>query len=467
MTEEFRKWVGVRDYNDTQMFLDRLARARYSIRCAQMEMHGMPLDVEAAMNLGRNHDYARDELINSLLSKGFAFYERRPFNGYGPGEWVQKYDAFAEHLKSRKLDSGWPMTDTGKLKMDTDTLKEFEEDEGIFELRETSKAIRQIGWFRPGGSQKVQEGVGSDGRLRVFLAPFGTQTARNAPKPSKGYIPAMSSWLRALVSPPEGYGILGIDYASQEFALAAVISGDSNMMSAYNSGDPYLAFAKLVGAVPQTATKKSHEKQRDIAKSTVLGLQFGMGSDKLSKKLTLDSGTTFTKEMAEEQILMHKKAFPDLWEWRKSTIGFYRRRKWLMLPDGWFLLGDNPSDLSAANFPIQGTASSILRRAVENAHTLGIGKHLMSPLHDAIYGVCRIEDEKTFGDILSKSMNDAVVDTIGDAIVVRQDRDFYPHGKPWVPKKGMRWYDEFSKYFGYFETHADAERKVSEWLAES
>jgi hypothetical protein len=53
-----------------------------------------------------------------------------------------------------------------------------------------------------------------------------------------------SVWLRGLIKPPPGYGIAYIDWAQQEFGIAAALSGDPLMMDAYRSGDPYLAFAK-------------------------------------------------------------------------------------------------------------------------------------------------------------------------------------------------------------------------------
>ena len=51
-------------------------------------------------------------------------------------------------------------------------------------------------------------------------------------------------------------------YAQQELFIAAVLSNDPNMIEAYQSGDPYLAFAKLAGAVPADATKETHGNHR-------------------------------------------------------------------------------------------------------------------------------------------------------------------------------------------------------------
>ena len=47
-----------------------------------------------------------------------------------------------------------------------------------------------------------------------------------------------------------------IDWAQQEFGIAAALSGDTVMMEAYRSGDPYLAFAKQAGAAPADAPRR-------------------------------------------------------------------------------------------------------------------------------------------------------------------------------------------------------------------
>src|SRR6478672_9966146 len=57
------------------------------------------------------------------------------------------------------------------------------------------------------------------------------------------------------------------------------------MLAAYKSGDPYLAFAKQAGAVPQDATKQSHSAQRDLFKACVLAVQYGMGPDALAARI--------------------------------------------------------------------------------------------------------------------------------------------------------------------------------------
>ena len=448
-----------------EQFRDRYRAARYtrglwSVQCALMEERGIPLDVEGARHLGDNYALARDEIIQDLLAKGHApFFQR-----VGRGDWVCKYEAFAEYLQRKGLATGWPLTDSGKFSMENDVLKDMEGDEGIRDLREAMKAIKQLAWFRPEASEKVWRNVGSDGRLRVFLSPFGTQTGRNAPAPSKGYIPAMSSWLRALIRPPEGRAIIGIDYASQEFATAAIVSGDQGMMEAYRSGDPYLHFAKLTGSVPPDGTKKTHKFERNLAKSTVLGLQYGMGAAKLARKLTVDTGKVFTEAQARQQIEAHRLAFPRLWSWRDGVARTYERKHCVGLPDDWLLLGDNDSPLSVANFPIQGVGSTILREAVRLAWEDGIGEWLLFPLHDAIYMEAPADLAEQFRDRLDSCMHRAVVNILGDKLEVRRDSDIHYHQDTWVEEKGEAWFRKLRHNLAWREKPSDRWEKMRSWL---
>ena len=59
------------------------------------------------------------------------------------------------------------------------------------------------------------------------------------------------------------------------------------MKQTYASGDPYLEFAKLAGAVPPDATKKSHLKERALYKETVLAVNYGMGEESLAERIQL------------------------------------------------------------------------------------------------------------------------------------------------------------------------------------
>jgi hypothetical protein len=79
--------------------------------------------------------------------------------------------------------------------------------------------------------------------------------------------------MRGLVRPDEGRGLSYIDWSQQEFGIAAALSRDSEMQAAYESGDPYLSFAKQAGAAPPEATKETHPEVREFYKTCILALQ--------------------------------------------------------------------------------------------------------------------------------------------------------------------------------------------------
>ena len=142
--------------------------------------------------------------------------------------------------------------------------------------------------------------VGSDGRNRTSLWAFGTKTSRNAPKATE-YIFGPSTWLRSLIKPADGFAVAYVDWSAREFAVAAVLSGDEEMIKSYLSGDPYLAFAKASGAIPSTATKQSHPQARDVYKLCSLGILYGMQA----RGLATYSGQTV--EVAERILESHRR----------------------------------------------------------------------------------------------------------------------------------------------------------------
>ena len=57
------------------------------------------------------------------------------------------------------------------------------------------------------------------------------------------------------------------------------------MLAAYETGDPYLAFAIQAGAAPPGATKQSHAEVRELYKQCVLAVQYMMGAESLSQRI--------------------------------------------------------------------------------------------------------------------------------------------------------------------------------------
>jgi len=463
-----------------QMTEEELRRAQglrgsYIASIAKMEAVGFPVNKAQILALRKNYDKARDEIIQDLVDNYFPFFVRQKKNQKDLlGEWVDKYSAFVQFVTDRGLLDTWPRTvdeDTGKptdrLSREDKVLSGYDGIPEIHAYRQASKLLNQLGWFKePDEGKRKKEGdfldsIGSDGRQRAFLGPYGTQTGRNAAKASR-FIPAMSSWLRCLIQPEEGWVICGIDWASQEFGIAAALSGDASMLEAYRSGDPYLYFAKKAGAVPSNGTKAEYSTERDLFKATTLGLQYGMGKDKLAVKLTVDTGRLVTVEEADRLIQLHKKVYPAYWKWLDRISDYYEKKKVLKLWDGWALLGDNENFLSIRNFPTQGTGSSTMREAIRRAHEAGL--HVVTPLHDAIYILYRPDTQPDAPDILSRCMDEAVQAILGDKITIRQDRALHEAGHIWVEAKGRKYLEMLGKYLEPMDSKEDQKARLLETI---
>jgi hypothetical protein len=84
--------------------------------------------------------------------------------------------------------------------------------------------------------------IGSDGRNRCWLNPFGTKTGRNNPSTNRELL-GLPHTMRSFMKPGPGMAIAQVDIGNEEIGIAAALSGDPVLMEDYRSGDPYLQFA--------------------------------------------------------------------------------------------------------------------------------------------------------------------------------------------------------------------------------
>jgi DNA polymerase I-like protein with 3'-5' exonuclease and polymerase domains len=210
----------------------------------------------------------------------------------------------------------------------------------------------------------------------VLLSAFGSRTGRNQPSNSK-YIFGPAVWLRGLIRPEPGMAVAYIDWEQQEFGIAAALSGDQAMMEAYQSGDPYLAFAKQAGAVPPDATKHSHKATRELFKACVLAVQYGMGEVSLAQRI----GQPVAK--ARELLALHRQTYPMYWAWSQAAVDYAMLHGYLFTVFGWEVhVGPDANPRSLANFPMQANGAEMLRLAAIRATESGV--LVCAPVHDAL-----------------------------------------------------------------------------------
>ena len=173
-----------------------------------------------------------------------------------------------------------------------------------------------------------------------------------------------------------------MDWAQQEFGIAAALSGDPAMQAAYLSGDPYLTFAKQAGAVPADATKQTHGPTRELFKACVLGVQYGMEANSLAGRIGQPP------IVARDLLRAHRETYRPFWRWSDAAVDDAMLTGSLHTVFGWHIHvgSENPNPRSLRNFPMQANGAEMLRLACCLATERGI--EVCAPVHDAVLICC-------------------------------------------------------------------------------
>lgn len=334
-----------------------LLRGRYQIAIAVMEHRGIPIDIELLHRLREHWQTIKKHLIGRVDPHGDV-YEGQTF----------KAERWVRYLREDGI--AWPSLPSGLLALDDETFRQM-----------AKRHPKEVGKFQElrhslGKLRLESLAVGTDGRNRCLLSPLSSRTGRNQPSNSE-YIFGPSCWLRSLIKPTSGNSIAYVDWSQQEFGIAAALANDVNMLEAYRSGDPYLAFAKQARAVPETATKQSHKRERALFKACALGVQYGMGAESLAASIgeQIDFG--------RQLLRLHKQTYPKFWHWSASAVDHAELLGFLTTVFDWRLhVGADANPRSLANFPCQANAAEMLRLACCLMVERGIG--LCAPIHDAV-----------------------------------------------------------------------------------
>lgn len=333
-----------------------LLRGRYMAAVARMEHVGVPIDTDA-LTVFKNNWHTVQERLIERIDKDYGVYDGRTFKSGRWAAWLAAHDI------------PWPLLPSGELALDDDTFREMARAyPAVAPIRELRTTLAQL---------RLNElAVGSDGRNRCMLSAFGSKTGRNQPSNSK-FIFGPSAWLRSLIRPEPGMAVAYLDWSQQELAIAAALSGDKKMQDAYQSGDFYLTFAKMAGAVPPDATKDSHAAVREQFKTVALSVLYGLSAEGLARKLNVPP------VRGRDLLRMHKDAFRQFWRWSDAVQDEAILAGRLRTVFGWTVhAGDKPNPRSLRNFPMQGNGAEMMRLACCLATERGI--RLCCPVHDAL-----------------------------------------------------------------------------------
>lgn len=391
-------------------------RGRYMRAAAYMEHYGIPIDVETFNELRHFWFTIQDDLIAEINAD---------YGGVYDGNRSFSQERFAAWLVKSNIP--WPALEDGHLDLEDDTFREMEK---AYPIVAPLRAVRNmLSEFRLG---KIT--VGRDGRNRTVLSAFRSTTGRNQPSNDK-YVFGPSAWYRGLIMPPPGCAVSYLDFEQQEFAIAAALSGDPNMMEAYRSGDPYLEFGKQVGGLPEWATKETHTQIREGFKQTALGVQYGMSEWGLSRKLRalgLDGSAAHAKNL----LCMHHDTYREFWKWSEGAVHFAILNGYLVTTLGWIVHVDQHTrHRSLANFLMQANGSEMLRLAC--CLMIEAGLEVCGPIHDAVL-VCAPIDRIEKDVALARQLMGEASKVILNGFEVRTEEVTFRHPDRYMDERRGR-----------------------------
>jgi hypothetical protein len=333
---------------------EALLRGSYMKADAWMVHRGIPVDKPLRDDLATHWEELRGAMIDDLNTR-YPVFEKRVFKQELLARWMEKNEICY-----------WPRTPSGLYSTEKEVLRAMSERcPAAEELCSTKITLNQLKTF--------DLAVGDDWRNRCMLSAFRTKTGRNAPSNSE-FVFGLNAAFRSLIKPGPDSALVYLDFGGQEFAIAAYLSGDKNMISAYESGDPYSEWARRTGAMP---TEGNHPQIRAVYKRAALGVIFGMGAQTMAEYV----GVPVAR--ARQLLKSHREFFPRFWQWSEAVHDAGIQTRELFTVFGWRMrVRRDVNERTLLNYPMQANGAEMLRLACIYAVQRNVP--IIAPVHDAI-----------------------------------------------------------------------------------
>ena len=353
--KEFEK---INDDYDT-LFSQAVFHGRSNGLCAQVEANGIRVNYKLYKELENNFEAVKAMEIEEL---------NKHCDLYIDGKFSNK--KFEQLLIREGLHNGWPRTKAGALMTDDRTLYRYQTVNDKIARYRNSKFIINARTLK--GFQ-----IGDDKRSRASMNMFGQTSGRTNLSTATNPFGAPRR-MRNIIGTEDGC-LVNLDWKSQEGAVQAFMSGDPQMIAAVKSGDPYLATAKFVDAIPKDAERKDYEKEREIYKTSFLAIGYDQTAWGLKEKLN----NTFSQ--ATYILNRVKKLYKVYFAWSKALKDRAMAQSFYETKYGWkYHIGSEEkiNTRQLTNFPIQAHGSEILRHAHIGLDEAGYEVSML--VHDAV-----------------------------------------------------------------------------------
>ena len=377
---------------------------------AKMELNGIYFNAQAQKKLIDRWQQEKEKAENELTEI------------LGPYINIDSSKQISSWLKTN-LDSKalrkWPKTKSGQLKTDAQTLKRFPGVPLLKPFQKYKDASKMLSTFGAGYAEHINP---ETGRIHPYFRIGGTATGRISCFKPNIQNPPRDKEFRALFSAPPGREIVVADYGQIELRVAALVSGDEDMLEAYAKGQDL--HRKTAAAIADVPIEKVNSEQRQAAKAVNFGLLYGQGYKGLARYAKASYGV----DMSENDAKQAREAFFDeylgLRCWQEETARIAEKTQKAITPCG--RIRDFTKEqrgyryTEALNTPIQGGAAEILMAALSKLekHFAGLDAKLVNIVHDElVLEVSELEVEQA-KKAVEKAMIEGMLEVFPDASTV-------------------------------------------------
>ncbi len=255
-------------------------------------------------------------------------------------------------------------------------------------------------------------------RIHSYFHQTITATGRiSSTEPNLQNIPTrneLGKTLRKVFKPAEENIFIDADYSQIELRVLAHISGDENMVKAFNNDEDIhkQAASKVFGVPMEKVTKE----QRTSAKAVNFGIVYGISDFGLSEQLGIN------KKQAKKYIDQYLEKYSGIKKFMETIVEdakekgyvetlFHRRRYIPELTSNNYMVRQFGAR-AAMNTPIQGTAADIMKIAMINVFnklkTEKLNAKIVLQVHDELIIECKIEEAEKVKSILQEEMENAM-----------------------------------------------------------
>jgi DNA polymerase-1 len=253
-----------------------------------------------------------------------------------------------------------------------------------------------------------------DGRVHTTYHQAGAATGRlSSSDPNLQNIPIRSAQgreiRRAFVAAP-GCILVGADYSQIELRVMAHLSGDPNLIEAFERGeDVHASTARRMFGVESDVLDPT---LRARAKIVNFGIMYGMGARSLSAQMGI--GLAEAQEFIKNyfRVFSRVRAFLDSTLEEARGRGYvqtlFGRRRYLPQLDGGGGAARAMAERIAVNTPIQGSAADLVKLAMERVHAAlkrSIpSARLLLQVHDELLLECAADDAEAVATVVRSEM---------------------------------------------------------------